>query len=88
MYRGTELLGEILLSLGIIGIALTICLSVCRPTGGSIESVVGLFVGIIVLSIVSVLMVLIGLFFIYAVKKARRTQMDSQPPDEPGEVER
>jgi hypothetical protein len=86
MYRKTELLGEIILSLGIIGIALAVCLFVCGgSTGGSIEQAVGLFVGIIALSAVGVLMVLIGIFLIYAVSKARRTQMSSQPPDEPGE---
>lgn len=85
MYRKTELLGEILLSLGIIGITLSVSLFVCRPTGGSIEQAVGLFVGIIALSAIGVFMVLIGIFLIYAVKKARRAQMNTQSPDEPGE---
>lgn len=84
MHRWTELFGEILLSLGIIGIALIICLVVCG-TANTIDAAVGLFIGIIVLSIVSVFMVLVGLFLLFAVKKARRTQIDSQPPDEPSE---
>lgn len=84
MYRWTELLGEILLSLGMIGIILTICLVVCGAAN-TIDAAVGLFTGIIVLSIVSVFMVLIGIFLICAVSKARRTQMNTQPPDEPGE---
>jgi hypothetical protein len=84
MNRWTILFGEILLSLGIIGISLTICLAVCGG-GGTIDAAGRLLIWIIAQSIVSVFMTLVGLLLIVAGTKARSNQSNSQPPDEPDE---